>query len=101
MGATGLAADPGEYRTRLREQSDGQIDAWAQELAAGTCPAPILSQLYRILFKPDKNGPEYKAVVEAARATQTAPPAASSRPACRCWRTPFCWPLSSWRTDGA
>lgn len=32
MGATGLAADPGEYRTRLGEQTDEQIDAWAMEL---------------------------------------------------------------------
>ena len=32
MGATGLAADPREYRTRLREQTDDQIDAWASEL---------------------------------------------------------------------
>jgi len=56
-----------------KKQLQLQIDGWAQELAAGTCPAPILSQLYRILFKPDKNGPEYKAVVEAARATHTAP----------------------------
>ncbi len=32
MGATGLAADPAEYRARLREQSDEQIDAWAAEL---------------------------------------------------------------------
>ena len=56
-----------------KKQIQLQIDAWAQELAAGTCPAPILSQLYRILFKPDKNGPEYKAVVEAARATHTPP----------------------------
>ena len=31
MGATGLAADPGEYRARLREQPDEQIDAWAME----------------------------------------------------------------------
>ncbi len=50
-----------------------QIEAWARDLAAGICPEPIQTQLYRILFKPDKNGPEYKAVVEAARATQTAP----------------------------
>ncbi|MES2530076.1 MAG: RNB domain-containing ribonuclease, partial [Pseudomonadota bacterium] len=28
---------------------------------------------YKILFKPDKNAPEYKAVVDAARATQRAP----------------------------
>jgi hypothetical protein len=30
--ATGLSADPQEYRTRLAEQSDEQIDAWAAEL---------------------------------------------------------------------
>ena len=50
-----------------------QISQWAQELGAGSCPAPIQEQLYKILFKPDKNAPEYKAVVEAARATHTAP----------------------------
>lgn len=32
MGATGLAADPAEYRRRLEEQSDDQLDAWAKEL---------------------------------------------------------------------
>ena len=32
MGATGLAADPAEYRARLAEQEDAQIDAWASEL---------------------------------------------------------------------
>ena len=32
MGATGLSADPGEYRARLAEQPDDQIDAWAAEL---------------------------------------------------------------------
>jgi hypothetical protein len=30
--ATGLSADPTEYRQRLAEQSDEQIDAWAAEL---------------------------------------------------------------------
>ncbi len=50
-----------------------QIAQWAQELASGTCPAPIREQLYKILFKPDKNAPEYKAVVEAARSTHRAP----------------------------
>jgi hypothetical protein len=29
---TGLAPDPREYRRRLRDQSDEQIDAWAKEL---------------------------------------------------------------------
>ncbi|MDP1650808.1 MAG: RNB domain-containing ribonuclease [Rubrivivax sp.] len=50
-----------------------QIDAWATELARGDCPAPVREQLYRILFKPDKNAPEYKAVVEAAKRAQRAP----------------------------
>ena len=50
-----------------------QITDWAAALSAGDCPAPIREQLYKILFKPDKNAPEYKAVVEASRATQTAP----------------------------
>ena len=50
-----------------------QIAEWAQDLAAGRCPAPVREELYRILFKPDKNGPEYKAVVEAARLTHRAP----------------------------
>ncbi len=50
-----------------------QITAWADELGAGQCPAPVREQLYKILFKPDKNSAEYKAVVEAARATHTAP----------------------------
>ncbi len=56
-----------------KKQVAAQITAWAGELAAGSCPAPIQSQLYKILFKPDKNSAEYKAVVEAARATHTAP----------------------------
>ena len=50
-----------------------QIENWAAELSQKVCPAPIREQLYKILFKPDKNAPEYKAVVEASRATQTAP----------------------------
>ncbi len=50
-----------------------QIEAWAAELAAGSCPPAIREQLFKILFKPDKNAPEYKAVVEASRSTHTAP----------------------------
>lgn len=57
---------------RKRQQAL-QIEAWAAELVAGGCPAPIREQLYKILFKPDKNAPEYKAVVEAARKSQQAP----------------------------
>jgi exoribonuclease-2 len=50
-----------------------QIAEWAEALGRGECPPPIREQLYKILFKPDKNAPEYKAVVEAARATHLAP----------------------------
>lgn len=50
-----------------------QIADWAEQLGRGECPPPIREQLYKILFRPDKNAPEYKAVVEASRATHTAP----------------------------
>ena len=50
-----------------------QITVWATDLAQGTCPGPIREQLYKILFKPDKNSAEYKAVVEASKTTHIAP----------------------------
>ncbi|NCT96714.1 MAG: RNB domain-containing ribonuclease [Comamonadaceae bacterium] len=56
-----------------KKELQARIEAWAAELVAGRCPEPVHQQLYRILFKPDKNGPEYKAVVEAARLSHTAP----------------------------
>ena len=56
-----------------KKQQAAQIDAWAGELAAGRCPAPVREQLYRILFRPDKNAPEYKAVVDGAKRAQKAP----------------------------
>ena len=56
-----------------KKQIAAQIDSWAADLAEGRCPEPVREQLYRILFKPDKNGPEYKAVVQAARAAQLQP----------------------------
>jgi exoribonuclease-2 len=56
-----------------KKQVAAQIDAWAGELVQGRCPPPVREQLYKLLFKPDKNAPEYKAVVEAARRSQKAP----------------------------
>jgi hypothetical protein len=32
VGATGLSADTTEYRARLADQPDGQIDSWASEM---------------------------------------------------------------------
>ncbi len=56
-----------------KKQVAAQVDAWALELSAGICPPALREQIYRILFKPDKNAPEYKAVVEATRHTGRAP----------------------------
>ena len=53
-----------------KKQQALQIAQWVQQLGQGECPAPVREQLYKILFKPDKNAPEYKAVVEASRANQ-------------------------------
>ncbi len=56
-----------------KKQAAEQVNAWATELEAGQCPAPVREQLYKILFKPDKNAGEYKAVVEAARRSHRPP----------------------------
>lgn len=56
-----------------KKQVLAQIADWAAQLVAGECPAPVRDQLYKILFKPDKNAPEYRAVVEASRTAQRAP----------------------------
>ena len=58
-----------EKKKRIQEE----IEEWALALGEGTCPEPIAAQLYKILFKPDKNAAEYKAVVEASRTTHLAP----------------------------
>ncbi len=50
-----------------------QTEQWVKDLSDGVCPTPVREQLYKILFKPDKNAPEYKAVVEASRATHVGP----------------------------
>ncbi|MEO5671345.1 MAG: ribonuclease catalytic domain-containing protein [Ramlibacter sp.] len=56
-----------------KKQVQAQIADWAARLAAGECPPPIREQLFKILFRPDKNAAEYKAVVEASRQTHMAP----------------------------
>jgi len=56
-----------------KKQITLQIEQWVSALSQGACPQPVRDQLYKILFKPDKNAPEYKAVVEASRATHLGP----------------------------
>ena len=58
-----------EKKKRIQEQTD----AWSESLAQGQCPQEVREQLYKILFKPDKNAPEYKAVVQASKLAQKAP----------------------------
>src|SRR5690606_17610230 len=43
-----------EKKQRVLEQ----IAEWATALGQGQCPEPIREQLYKILFRPDKNAPE-------------------------------------------
>jgi exoribonuclease II len=64
------AALAGIEKKRLQAE---QIQHWAAELGAGRCPEPLQVQIYKLLFKPDKNGPEYKALVQAALQTKRAP----------------------------
>ena len=59
-----------------KKQLQAQMDAWAAELVSGQCPQPIREQLYKILFRPDKNAPEYKAVVGASRTELSGTPSA-------------------------
>ena len=56
-----------------KARTQAQIDAWADELVGGCTPQPIQDQLYKILFKPDKNAPEYKAVVQASKTAHLPP----------------------------
>lgn len=56
-----------------KQQQQALVTLWAQQLSEGICPDPVRQQLYKILFKPDKNALEYKAVVEATKLTHSAP----------------------------
>ena len=52
-----------------KEEQLRQIETFAAELAAGRCPTEIADKLYQILFRPDKNSPEFKAVALAVKQT--------------------------------
>ncbi len=56
-----------------KAEIQAQVDAWAAALVEGQCPPSVREQLYKILFKPDKNAPEYKAVVQASKQSQEPP----------------------------
>ncbi|MEJ7138668.1 ribonuclease catalytic domain-containing protein [Amphibiibacter pelophylacis] len=57
---------------RKRQQTE-QVAAWAAELQQGQCPEAIARQIYRLLFRPDKNSLEYKALAQAVLASKRPP----------------------------
>ena len=71
-------ADPETLRQALvaiekKKLIQQQIDHGANELIQGQCPAGLRLQVYKVLFKPDKNSLEYKTLVQAAQRSQRAP----------------------------
>jgi exoribonuclease II len=68
------AAPPETLRAALagierKQQQQRQIDAWADRLAAGDLPAEFRTLLAQLLYKPDRNLPETKALEEACTRT--------------------------------
>jgi exoribonuclease-2 len=57
---------------RKKQQAVVQA-AYVEELKGGKLPAPMASQVAQLLFKPDKNSIEYKALETAADELQTTP----------------------------
>jgi exoribonuclease-2 len=53
-----------------KKEVAAQLDAWATDLTHGICPKAVSQDIYKILFKPDKNSAAYKCVVEAAKRSQ-------------------------------
>ena len=57
---------------RKRREAE-QVRAWADAMKAGTLPEPIAAQRWKLLYAPDKNSPEYKAVRLACDEARTNP----------------------------
>lgn len=51
-----------------KKQQEAQIEAWAEELQAGSLPASVAADLKQILHAPDKQSLTYKAFTKAAEA---------------------------------
>ncbi len=56
-----------------KKQEAARIETMAEALIAKQLPDTIASNLYRLLFKPDKNAAEYKALVLACQRTHLGP----------------------------
>jgi exoribonuclease-2 len=64
-----LALASAEKKKRLQEQ----VTAWAGQLAAGECPAEVAALKDELLYAPDRNKPETRAMEEACARTGLAP----------------------------
>ena len=63
MGATGLSADAKEYRSRLAEQPDAQIDTWAAEMMRDTALRRGVAKVVEDFRRAAKlNEPEFERV---------------------------------------
>src|SRR6266566_9871925 len=72
------AAPPETLRAALagierKKQQQLQISAWAEELASGALPEEFLPLLAQLLYKPDRNRAETKALEEACAKTGLSP----------------------------
>jgi exoribonuclease-2 len=64
------AAQAGLEKKKLQAQLQAQ---YVEELKAGRLPPPMQTLALQLLFKPDKNGIEYKALDAACKELQTSP----------------------------
>jgi exoribonuclease II len=56
-----------------RAREAAEIDAWRDALVAGRLPEALAAKREMLLYRPDKNAPEWKALAAAAQATQQSP----------------------------
>ena len=64
-----LALAAVEKKKRVQEQ----VAAWAERLAKGECPAEVASLKDELLYAPDRNKPETRALEQACAQTGLAP----------------------------
>jgi exoribonuclease II len=56
-----------------KRRETGQIREWADAMKAGALPAPVAALRWKLLYAPDKNSLEYKAVRQACDEAKTNP----------------------------
>jgi exoribonuclease-2 len=64
-----LALAAGEKKKRVQEQ----VGAWAEKLAGGECPAEVAGLKDELLYSPDRNKPQTRALEQACAKTGLSP----------------------------